>query len=970
MDQCVIARRIDNGCVKFVTTAAPTTAAPATTSAPTAPANSCIHASDTTTCLTSCKNSPVGELDSCVDSCVRDRMIQRGCDPVSGSTTRSVTTAPVFVGPVPEFCNTEREKDVPECSRICNFFSNGMPLDTCMNDCIVRRSRERGCPMSSVATAAATTTAATTTTTRPTTTTAAPLTSAPTVACLQPQDAMECVNTCRSIASGDDLDVCSDRCIHKRMVQRGCVTLTTASATTRPVSNSCVRASDTTSCTKSCAGQPASSLSGCISQCVSRHMAQRGCTVVHRTSAAATMATVAATRSAQTTRDWRASIRATTRPASSATARPSGAVVRQETRDVLVVMRNCLSGNSCSADAVRSLEQVVKRLRTHLSSVSRTVTNASGSARRTAKRELRRDTKLLRSAVKVARRVTRMEKTKVSKLRRRVAKCESESCKRRNNRKLRRETRILRRTRRVVRKARASVKKVSSKVSRVVVSGKSARQRVRKATLTVVQCANKRGARCTKGVLRVLKRAVSKVNRHVKTVSKRVRSCKGRLCSRLRRSLRRDDRVVAHAVRAAVNVVERGRKVLVTLKRRLARCGSRKLCTERIQARLRKERRLAASWERFVMRMARTAGNNLSRQVKAVRRSLLQCKAEACAATVATARTVRTQIISMVQSVMSGTEICSNSKCRDSLTREFNRHHTLVSDVHSFLQILRRRIQRTVSSLKTQSKKCNAQGCRDRFRVRITTQTTALKLCDSLLKVTIIRPNGSSKTSATTRRSTKSSATTKAPTRTTAFSISRCRKDLAKLRAQKDTLLVDMDLCEDAACQKKQRDALTKVRDSIKRLNKCRPPVVTTAPALTSEHLLARDQCDDELAEWNMEREVINERLGALYDQASKCPNATCTQNVLKQLRVEHAGMRGLVRPVCANRFFSSTTKKATTTRKATTTLGRNRTTRSRVVRTKVATTKPAATSGRANVVTTQGRPNDIPSAGQFRIFR
>lgn len=232
-------------------------------------------------------------MDSCVDLCLTRRMIERGC--VVQTTTSS---APSTLSPA---CAKSASTDAVHCDRVCLYSGEKKKMDVCMDSCIMRRRKQRGCPVETTATAAATTataasSAGTTTVSAPTT--AANSTDAP--SCVRPEDAIECQTSCQSNLNGAlSLDICTDSCLEKRLVDRKCLDKTTggsttATATTRvPVVEGCFKATDAAYCASSCAPKKGEkkSTDRCVERCAKRKYAQRGC-VWTRTSRPAVLTTV------------------------------------------------------------------------------------------------------------------------------------------------------------------------------------------------------------------------------------------------------------------------------------------------------------------------------------------------------------------------------------------------------------------------------------------------------------------------------------------------------------------------------------------------------------------------------------------------------------------------------------------------------------------------------------------------------
>merc|ERR1711991_325721 len=72
---------------------------------------------------------------------------------------------------------------------------------------------------------------------------------------------------------------------------------------------------------------------------------------------------------------------------------------------------------------------------------------------------------------------------------------------------------------------------------------------------------------------------------------------------------------------------------------------------------------------------------------------------------------------------------------------------------------------------------------------------------------------------------------------------------------------------------------------------------------LSSKEAVEMDKCDDKVSEWHRARELVNDKLAKLYKNAASCETRSCTSNALRNLKAEHAALRRLNRPKCADKL-------------------------------------------------------------------
>jgi hypothetical protein len=138
------------------------------------------------------------------------------------------------------------------------------------------------------------------------------------------------------------------------------------------------------------------------------------------------------------------------------------------------------------------------------------------------------------------------------------------------------------------------------------------------------------------------------------------------------------------------------------------------------------------------------------------------------------------------------------------------------------------------------------------------------------------------------------------------------------LRITISTHSLERNLCgKDRVCRHRHSALMHTAMADLIALKDCLGPMsstsgVTTKPPVTTVRTtgsVARDACDDEIAEWNTDREDLNRRIAAAYTEAAECPTSACTQLALVALKKLHESAHKLSRPKCALTFFVDTTK-------------------------------------------------------------
>jgi len=141
------------------------------------------------------------------------------------------------------------------------------------------------------------------------------------------------------------------------------------------------------------------------------------------------------------------------------------------------------------------------------------------------------------------------------------------------------------------------------------------------------------------------------------------------------------------------------------------------------------------------------------------------------------------------------------------------------------------------------------------------------------------------------------------------------------LRITISTHSLERNLCgKDDVCRHRHSARIHTAMADLAALKDCMGPAVTAAATTkppttaTTTGSVARDACDDEIAEWNTDREELNRKIAAAYTEASECTTAVCTQLALASLKTLHEGARKLARPKCALTFFGDLTTKGPVT--------------------------------------------------------
>jgi len=138
------------------------------------------------------------------------------------------------------------------------------------------------------------------------------------------------------------------------------------------------------------------------------------------------------------------------------------------------------------------------------------------------------------------------------------------------------------------------------------------------------------------------------------------------------------------------------------------------------------------------------------------------------------------------------------------------------------------------------------------------------------------------------------------------------------LRITISTHSLERNLCgKDRVCRHRHSARMHTAMADLIALKDCLGPMsgklgATTKPPVTTATTtgsVARDACDDEIAEWNTDREDLNRKIAAGYTEAAECTTAACTQLALVALKKLHESARKLSRPKCALTFFVDTTK-------------------------------------------------------------
>lgn len=624
VSQCVGARRIQNGCFTFLTSA-PVTAT-GTTSARngvTTTSSPCIRKRDTNHCVRHCagRNRP----DGCVDLCLTRRMIARGCV-VATTTSGAGTTTVATTTTQSAVCARQGAGDEKHCRRVCQNTRGVTNVASCCDSCVARRRQERGCGT----TTAAATTATAVATTRASTTSSA--TAAPT-SCVRPEEVSKCETQCRSNRNGAaTMDICIDTCLEKLLVGRNCVTTTrtsVASATTTraAIVDGCFKPSDAAACAKSCARSK--SASKCVERCTRRRYAQRGC-VWNASTRPAGLTTTSTTRGRRTSRT---SGRSSTRSTARRTTRRNG--LCNSKADKTHCRSTCFGSGSCERRCLKQRRRACTTTTTTRTStttrstaaVVATTTAAPQTARslrdsvlnecvttymnckvvctaddlerafkafqslcsyisknRQDKKSLRRNKRIRRQVVCLLGRIVAKRNRRVAasikRIQRQLRRCKKSSCSCRNRalRRLgvarRRETRLL-------------------EISRVLVSQSGgAKGKCRRSVRNQLRRARSALARSAAAVAR---RAVKQSTRIIRGARARLLTCSSKACRRkARKTIRREKRVLRRAKKEQKKVRRAVTKAVVRSSKRLsslqAKCSPK--CSKSVRKAIRVEKRL------------------------------------------------------------------------------------------------------------------------------------------------------------------------------------------------------------------------------------------------------------------------------------------------------------------------------------------------------------------------------------------
>jgi len=584
----------------------------------------------------------------------------------------------------------------------------------------------------------------------------------------------------------------------------------------------------------------------------------------------------------------------------------------------------------CSERAVRECHSGLLRIRLLLKNTkARRLGNWKADVRR-ARRVRRQLVCMLSRMVRVRDRII---KSSLKRAERSLRDCKRVSCRRRGLRRLN-----------AVRRRMAFMLQVARDA---VVSSKGAKG-------ACVRTLQKELARERKVVARVVKVTARIVKAEKKVIAKareKLLSCSGSRCvSQQRRIVRREKRVLRVAkkqVRKAKKVV---RKLVVTeisrinkLKQKVAACSSSK-CERGIRRVIRLERSVvkavkssAKSAATTVKKVAKTvvpaAVVRVEKRVKQLVSSLKHTK------TAKKVVRVQTRIIREVKKLESAMRQCKNGKCVAKLRK----------DTSKLVRQASHATQKALSKVKCTGRKCRA----------------------TLSKVKAAARKVYSKENMIVTRIAVSMVKKGVVTVSTDVE-SRCEA----LRISISTHSLDRNLCgKDSFCRHRHSARIHTAMADLAALKDCMGPAATkaaattTAPAttVTTTGSVARDACDDEIAEWNTDREEVNRKIAAAYTEASECKTAVCTQLALASIKSLHDSAVKLRRPQCAVAFFRDLTKgpAASTTTTTTTT-------------TRATGTSAPAKAGASAAPTTPALPSNIrvlssrngkPGRGQIFVY-